>query len=230
MKKRQSAQDLAGQDVEVVVDPLFDDLTNRGSPTKRDLDPLFDDMPSPSKKDDDDDSFFSSGSNPSNPNTYTFTWRGWYSHLFYENKYSTFALIIVTFLLLFGYFLNRDSPIHSSSMSFVTVFAVHYTIAVLVGLIAVIAYFHYRQKPAPESSIILACVLWSHYPDLLGMMSSIPHQPWMSVFFFHSAVEASYEHLWAIVLVIDLVLAFYYYSLIEESRVKTSTRSLVAML
>mmetsp|Transcript_21759 Transcript_21759/g.29923 ORF Transcript_21759/g.29923 Transcript_21759/m.29923 type:complete len:261 (+) Transcript_21759:194-976(+) len=232
-------------DLEIVMDPLFEDMPSSrpSSPPTRvgSVDPLFDDMmPSPktktkssgSPRDDDDDSLFFS--TPAQPTTsqYTFTWRGWKVHIFQENKISTIVLLVVTLLLFLGYLIHYGGSNEESTTSsnFFNFFAVHYAIGALVGLSIVIGLFHYRQRPPPESGILLGTIIWSAYPDIILFVYGIPHQPWMNIFFFHGIIEASFSYLWVVLLLLDVGLIFVYAKLIEESRPKTSARSLVAML
>jgi hypothetical protein len=204
-------------EVEVVIDPIFDDLPRSRSPNSFDSD---------ISKDGDLLLY-----PPSSPSQYTFTWRGFKSRVTSETKYSSATLLIISCLLFLFYYLNRsNTSVHPGVSNFFNLFAIHYTIGVLFGFCFSMVYFCFRQRPAPEASFIMGALLWSHYPDILGYLYGFPHAPWMSIFFFHPVVEGLFEYLWVGVLVLDIAIAFCYVRVIEESRPKTSTRNLVAML
>ena len=217
-------------------DPLFDEsppgkkISKKGS-----YDPLFDDDVRVSSEEEtcsgDTVIFFDSYQKPSSTSEYTFTWRGWWRHFFEEQKYFSVAAIIVSFVLFYIYFtMAHSEEIHSTGDSWMIFFAAHYAMGVMAGLVIVIVSFITKKRPPTEPLIILAAVLWSLYPDVLYALYNIPHQPWMTIFFFHPQIDLWPGSSLLILIFLNATLAFVYARLIEKSHPKTSTNNLVALL
>jgi hypothetical protein len=207
-------------EIEIVMDPLFEDASLRSDLR------LLDDTKE-KLKEADDVLFFS----PMSSSQYTFTWRGCKSRVFSENQAGSVALCLLSVSLFALYYLHRnDEFIHLNNGTFFDIFAIHYSIGIFVGFVIIILIFQFRQRLPPESLILFACVLFSHYPDILAMVHGFSHQPWMNIFFLHTWADQWFPYCWLPLFILDGSMIFLYVKMIEESRPKTSTRNLVALL
>lgn len=207
-------------EIEIVMDPLFDDVALRNDER---LDERKEKM-----KEADDNLFFS----PLSSSQYTFTWRGCKSRVFSENQLGSIALCVLSTSLLFLYYSHRNDELLMNDIvgTVFDKFAIHYSIGVFAGFVIIIAIFQVRQKLPPEALVLFSCILLSHYPDILVMFHGLPHQMWMNIFFLHVWADQWYQFIWLPLFLLDGGLIFLYVKLIEESRPKTSTRNLVALL
>jgi len=206
-------------DIEIVMDPLFDDVILRGDDRLGEKEKT---------KEADDVLFFS----PLTSSQYTFTWRGCKSRVFSENQLGSVALCLETVCVFALYYIYGDDGLAhvGDSLNFFDRFAIHYSIGLFFGFIIIMALFQFRQRLPPEALILFVCLFLSHYPDILAMVNGLPHQLWMNVFFLHPLADQVYSFCWVPLFLIDGGLVYLYVKLIEESRPKTSTRNLVALL
>ncbi len=138
-------------------------------------------------------------------------------------KTFSWLLFILTSLFLFvGYYSNNalhDPHLEPGlkDLNLIQHFGIHYVTGIFYASIALNIYLLLKRKILNEPLILTLFVFLSHFPDIKTTITGLPHQGWEVIFLLHTLVDDKFSLFW-ILLFLNLILGYYYLSLIKQPR------------
>lgn len=122
-------------------------------------------------------------------------------------------------LLFTGYFIGlsrRELQPYLKGLNTLQHFSIHYTVGVVVALLACVIYLVVSKRRPNEPRLLLIFIMLSHEPDIRFAIRGLPHDKWEIIFLGHTVVDNYFYPLIWVFLALSIVLTVIYKRLISS--------------